>query len=603
MSKKDNIKKKTNQQTIKNQFNTVKVELKNGVFNFTGPMTIADFAEKINKNAKDIIMLFFKKGKMYTLNYTLNEEEIAELCIRYDFDFQKHSELNASNFMDEIKIEDEEDELEKRPPIITIMGHVDHGKTTLLDKIRQTNVVDSESGGITQHTGAYQIVYDKRKITFLDTPGHAAFAEMRARGSKITDIVVLVVAADDGVMPQTIEAINHAKHSNVPIIVFINKIDKPIKDVEKIKAELSQYNIMSEEWGGDNIFVQGSGLTGKGINELFEAINLQADILDLKANKNREAIGVVIESKLEKGRGAVATLIIQHGTLNKGDFIVAGSKYGRIKTLEDSNGRPLKKAKPGTPVVITGLNYVPLAGNRIFAFDNEKFAKNLAKDKAISDKESILKEKKIMIDKDGTKILNFIIKGDVYGTTEAVKNALEKLKNEEAQSQVVHSGVGEVTENDILLAKTSNSIIYAFKTTVSAAVKERARESGVEIKEFDIIYKIIEDVQEILNKLRPPKFVEEVIGEALILKIFYYSKVGNIAGCKLLTGKFKAKTKVKVIRKNKVIHVGELDSLRRTTDDVKEVLAGNEFGCHIYKFNDIEVDDTIIAYEQVEVKE
>ncbi|WP_033160787.1 translation initiation factor IF-2 [[Mycoplasma] collis] len=600
---KNNNKKKSNLETIKNQFTSAKIELKNGVFNFTGAMSIADFAEKINKDAKEIIMIFFKKGKMYSLNYILNEEEIAELCIHYNYDFQKHTELNASNFMEELKIEDDEEELEKRPPIITIMGHVDHGKTTLLDKIRQTSVVQTESGGITQHTGAYQIVYDKRKITFLDTPGHAAFAEMRARGSKITDIIVLVVAADDGVMPQTVEAINHAKNSGAPIIVFINKIDKPIKDIEKIKAELSQHNIMSEEWGGDNIFVQGSGLTGKGINELFEAINLQADILDLKANKNREAIGVVIESKIEKGRGTVASLIVQHGTLNKGDFIVAGSKYGRIKTLEDSNGKSLKKAKPGTPVLITGLNHVPLAGDKFFAFENEKFAKNLAKDKAIFDKEISLRERKIIVNNEGEKILNFIIKGDVYGTTEAIKNSLEKLKNDEAQVQVVHHGVGEINENDILLAKTSNSIIYSFKLNINAGIKELANDAKVEIKQFDVIYKIIEDVQNQLDALKPPKFEEKIIGEALILKIFYYSKVGNIAGCKLLTGKFKARTKIKVIRKNKVIHIGELDSLRRTTDDVKEVLAGNEFGCHIYKFNDIEVDDTLIAFEQVEIKD
>ncbi|WGI36379.1 translation initiation factor IF-2 [Mesomycoplasma lagogenitalium] len=597
------INRKSNLEEIKSQLVSVKTELKDGIFIFTGPMTIAEFTEKIKKPANEVVAMFFKKGKMYNLNHSLSEEEIAELCLEYGFDFQKETEINASNFMDEIEIFDEEKEMQLRAPIITIMGHVDHGKTTLLDKIRKTNVADGEAGGITQHTGAYQIEFQNRKITFLDTPGHEAFTEMRSRGAKITDIVVLVVAADDGVMPQTIEAISHAKNANVPIIVFVNKMDKQNTDIEKLKSELSVHNIMSEEWGGDNMFIYGSGKTGKGISELFEAINLQADILDLKANRNRYPIGTVVESRLDKGKGAIATLIIQNGTLYPRDFIVAGSKYGKIRTMEDSNGKPLEKAYPGTPVVITGLNYIPLAGDRFFGFTDEKFAKNLAEEKAFTDKQTILKERNSVSFEDGIKLVNIIIKSDVFGTSEAIKSSLEKLKNDEAVVNVVHSSVGEVTKADILLAQASNAIIYAFNSNVPSSIKQFANQEKIEIKEYSVIYKIIEEVEALLKGFKAPKYEERKIGEALVLKLFYYSKVGYIAGSTMLDGKFKSGCKVKVLRKNKIIHTGKLDSLRKGPNDVKEVASGMEFGCHIAKFDDIQVDDIIQAFEEVLIEE
>ncbi|MBN3535033.1 translation initiation factor IF-2 [Mycoplasma procyoni] len=601
MAKKNN--RKSNLEEIKSQLVSVKTELKDGVFIFTGPMTIAEFTQKINKSANEVITAFFKKGKMYTLNHSLSEEEIAELCLEYGFDFQKETEINASNFMEEIQISDQESEMETRAPIITIMGHVDHGKTTLLDRIRKSNVVEGEAGGITQHTGAYQVEFQNKKITFLDTPGHEAFTEMRARGAKVTDIVVLVVAADDGVMPQTVEAISHAKSAKVPIIVFVNKVDKPNTDIERIKAELSTHDILPEEWKGDNIFVYGSGKTGQGIPELFEAINLQASVLDLKANKNRYPIGTVVESRLDKGKGAIATLIIEHGTLYPRDFIVAGSKYGKIRTMEDSTGKSVEKAIPGMPVVITGLNYVPLAGDKFFGFPDEKFAKSLAEEKAFSDKQQQLKERNSITFEDGVKVVKIIIKSDVNGTAEAIKSSLEKLKNEEAAVHVIHSSVGEVTKADILLAQASDAIIYAFNTNVPSSIKQFANQEKIEIKEYSIIYKIIEEVEAILKGFKAPKYEERNTGEALVLQLFFYSKVGNIAGSTMVSGKMKAGSKVRVLRKGKVVHVGKLDSLRKGPNDTKEVSSGMEFGCHIAKFDDIRVDDIIQAYEEVLIEE
>ncbi|MGZ9413191.1 translation initiation factor IF-2 [Mycoplasma sp. Z386] len=595
--------RKSNTEEIKSQLVSVKTELKDGIFIFTGAMTIAEFTKKINKPANEIITNLFKKGKMYTLNHTLSEDEIAELCIEYGFDFQKEVEINASNFMDEVEISDHESELENRVPIITIMGHVDHGKTTLLDTIRKSNVASGEAGGITQHTGAYQVEYQNKKITFLDTPGHEAFTEMRARGAKITDIVILVVAADDGVMPQTVEAIDHARNAKVPIIVFVNKIDKPSIDIERVKSELSTHNILPEDWGGENIFVYGSGKTGQGLNDLFEAINLQAEVLNLKANRNRYPIGTVVESKLDKGKGVTATLIVQNGTLYPRDFIVAGSKYGKIRTMHDAHGQILEKATPGTPVVVTGLNYVPLAGDKFFGFPEEKFAKNLAEEKAFVDKQTQLKERNSVIFEEGKKVINLIIKSDVHGTSEAIKSSLERLKNDEAFVNVVHASVGDVTKADILLAEASNAIIYVFNTNVPSSIKQFATQQKIDIKEYSVIYKITEEVETLLKGYKEPKYEEVNIGEALVLKLFSYSKVGIIAGCTMISGKFKNNCKVKVIRKNKVIYTGKLDSLRKGPNDAKEVAMGMEFGCHIYKYNEIQVDDTIQAFEDVLIEE
>lgn len=604
-------KRKSNVDIVKSQISGVKTELKDGVFTFTGPLSISELAIKLKKTVAEIITFFFKQGKMYTINQILNEEEIAELCLDFDFDFQKKQEINASNFMEEIVIDDENDddtngdELITRPPVITIMGHVDHGKTTLIDNIRNANIAKSEAGGITQHTGSYQIRYNNKKITFLDTPGHESFTAMRARGAKVTDIVILVVAADDGVMPQTVEAINHAKVANVPIIVFVNKMDKQIKDVDRIKSELHTHGITPEEWGGENQFVYGSALTGQGINELLDVINLKAEIMDLKANPNREAIGTVIESKVDKGRGVVATLIIQTGTLYIRDFIVAGSRYGRIRTLSstDAVARSLKKARPGTPVIITGLNYTPEAGSKFYGFSDEKFAKSLANERAGLDKQEVLKQRSIINVAHGAKLVNVIIKSDVQGTAEAIKHTLEKMSNDEIMVRIIHYSAGEISKSDLLLAESSNAIIYGFNILVNDFVKQYAKENSIVIKSFDVIYNIVDDLHRQVKSLKEPVFAKRKIGEALVKQVFFYSKVGHIAGCVVLEGKVLRQSFVNVYRNNKLIHEGRIDSLKHGVNDIKETTKGKEFGCHIHKFDDIKVDDSIHFFEEYLVEE
>lgn len=594
-------KRKKNKKEIQDQLINVNTEIKDGVFIFSGPMAIVDFARSIKKPTNEIISHFFKKGKMYNINKTLDEEEIAELCFEYGYDFNKEKEINAQNFMDTIEIKDDENELIERPPIITVMGHVDHGKTTLIDKIRGTNVVKDEAGGITQHTGAYQIEYKKNKITFLDTPGHESFTSMRSRGAKITDIVVLVVAADDGVMPQTKEAIDHAKVAKVPLIVFINKMDKPNVDIEKIKSELANIEIVSEDWGGDTQFVFGSALKNEGIDKLFEAILIQAEILELKSNPNRLPIGTVIDSFIHKGKGTMATLIIEHGTLMKKDFIVAGSKYGRIKTLENFLGKNIDLATPGMPVTITGLNYVPQAGDKFFGFKDEKFAKNLAQEKEFIDKQKILRSRNIIENKEGKKIINLIIKSDVQGTAEAVKQSLSQLNNDEAKINIVSATVGIVSKSDILLAIASNASIYCFNTLISSEINKISEEKKIEIKSYKVIYKMIDDVKNKLKGHSSPKFKDEFIGRAQILQIYFYSKVGNIAGCKMKTGYITSDSKVKVFRNEKEIFEGKIDSLQIKTNQIKKIESGKEFGIHIHKFDDIKIGDIIESYKQVEI--
>ncbi|MGY6172277.1 translation initiation factor IF-2 [Candidatus Mycoplasma pogonae] len=587
---------------IKSQLTSVKTELKNGVFIFSKQMTISEVAQKMNKSASEIVGHFFKRGKMFNLNHTLGEEEIAELCLEFGYDFQKENEINAANFMEKIVIVDDKKDLEWRPPIITIMGHVDHGKTSLLDKIRKSNVASSEAGGITQHTGAYQVSHKNKLITFLDTPGHEAFTGMRARGAKITDIIILVVAADDGVMPQTIEAINHAKAAEVPVIVFVNKMDKVNKDPERVKSDLSGYDIVSEEWGGDIQFVYGSALTGKGIEDLLTAITLQAEMMELKANKNRYPIGFVIEAKMDKGRGALATIIVQNGTLYERDFIVAGSKYGKIRTMESTTGQRVEKAEPGTPVVITGLNYLPEAGDKFFGFLDEKFAKELAEEKAFQDKQDVLKLKNSFQTESDVKVINIIIKADVSGVSEAIKNSLSKLQNEDAVVNVIHSSPGEVSKADILLASASNAIIYSFNLKVSDSIMQFAKEQKVDVRSYNIIYKIIEEIEAMIKGMKAPKYESKLIGEATVLQVFFYSKVGNIAGCVVNSGLVRSKCSVQVFRKNKKIHEGKLDSLKIQKNDVAEVKNGHEFGCHIRKFNDVEPDDVLKFFEEVLVE-
>lgn len=599
MDKKQN-KRQSNVGNIKKHLATAETKLVNGVFVFHGPLTISDFSKKINVNAASILTIFFKKGVMKNINSSLNEEEIAELCLEFNLDFKKEDVVDAQNILDKLEIIDDPNNLVSRSPIVTIMGHVDHGKTTLIDQIRKSNVLDTEFGGITQHTGAYQVKFKDRRITFLDTPGHEAFTEMRSRGAKVTDIVIIVVAADDGVKPQTIEAIDHAKAANVPIIVFVNKIDKPNVDLEKVKSQLSEHNIVCEEWGGDIQFVYGSAIKNKNIDQLLEAIFLQADLLDLKANLNRDPIGTIIESKLDRGKGVVSTVIVQNGTLYPRDFIVAGGQYGNIRSLTTVEGKPLDKAFPGMPCIITGLNKNPLAGDKFIVLSDEKFAKKMAEEKQYLDKQKELSEKNSIIVKDGIKTINIIIKTDVQGTAEAIKNSISKIKNDEVIINVIRSGAGEINKADIILAEASNARIYAFNNEgLNSDVKKMAESKNVKIIKHNIIYKIIEELSLLIKTLKEPVYEEKLIGEAIVIQLFYYSKVGTIAGCKQMQGICKEFSKVEVYRKNKMIFKGTINSLKREKNDVKIVEKGFDFGTHIKDFDKIEVDDELKFYEDV----
>lgn len=599
MDKKQN-KRQSNVGNIKKHLATAETKLVNGVFVFHGPLTISDFSKKINVNAASILTIFFKKGVMKNINSSLNEEEIAELCLEFNLDFKKEDVVDAQNILDKLEIIDDPNDLVSRPPIVTIMGHVDHGKTTLIDQIRKSNVLDTEFGGITQHTGAYQVKFNDRRITFLDTPGHEAFTEMRSRGAKVTDIVIIIVAADDGVKPQTIEAIDHAKAANVPIIVFVNKIDKPNVDLEKVKSQLSEHNIVCEEWGGDIQFVYGSAIKNKNIDQLLEAIFLQADLLDLKANLNRDPIGTIIESKLDRGKGVVSTVIVQNGTLYPRDFIVAGGQYGNIRSLTTVEGKPLDKAFPGMPCIITGLNKNPLAGDKFIVLSDEKFAKKMAEEKQYLDKQKELSEKNSIIVKDGIKTINIIIKTDVQGTAEAIKNSISKIKNDEVIINVIRSGAGEINKADIILAEASNARIYAFNNEgLNSDVKKMAESKNVKIIKHNIIYKIIEELSLLIKTLKEPVYEEKLIGEAIVIQLFYYSKVGTIAGCKQMQGICKEFSKVEVYRKNKMIFKGTINSLKREKNDVKIVEKGFDFGTHIKDFDKIEVDDELKFYEDV----
>ncbi len=599
MDKKQN-KRQSNVGNIKKHLATAETKLVNGVFVFHGPLTISDFSKKINVNAASILTIFFKKGVMKNINSSLNEEEIAELCLEFNLDFKKEDVVDAQNILDKLEIIDDPNDLVSRPPIVTIMGHVDHGKTTLIDQIRKSNVLDTEFGGITQHTGAYQVKFKDRRITFLDTPGHEAFTEMRSRGAKVTDIVIIVVAADDGVKPQTIEAIDHAKAANVPIIVFVNKIDKPNVDLEKVKSQLSEHNIVCEEWGGDIQFVYGSAIKNKNIDQLLEAIFLQADLLDLKANLNRDPIGTIIESKLDRGKGVVSTVIVQNGTLYPRDFIVAGGQYGNIRSLTTVEGKPLDKAFPGMPCIITGLNKNPLAGDKFIVLSDEKFAKKMAEEKQYLDKQKELSEKNSIIVKDGIKTINIIIKTDVQGTAEAIKNSISKIKNDEVIINVIRSGAGEINKADIILAEASNARIYSFNNEgLNSDVKKMAESKNVKIIKHNIIYKIIEELSLLIKTLKEPVYEEKLIGEAIVIQLFYYSKVGTIAGCKQMQGICKEFSKVEVYRKNKMIFKGTINSLKREKNDVKIVEKGFDFGTHIKDFDKIEVDDELKFYEDV----
>ena len=572
-------------------------------------ITIKELAEKMKLQPAAIIKKLFLEGKIVTVNQEISYEDAENIAMEYDILCEKEVKVDV---IEELLKEDEEDEadLVERPPVICVMGHVDHGKTSLLDAIRKTNVTDREAGGITQHIGAYTVNVGDRKITFLDTPGHEAFTAMRMRGANATDIAILVVAADDGVMPQTVEAINHAKAAGVEIIVAINKIDKPSANIDKVKQELAEYELIPEDWGGSTIFVPVSAHTKEGITDLLEMVLLTADVLELKANPNRKGRGLVIEAELDKGKGPVATVLVQKGTLRVGDTIAAGACYGKIRAMMDDKGRRVKEAGPSTPVEILGLNDVPQAGEVFVATENEKEARSFAETFISESKNKLLEDTKAKLSLDdlfsqikagNVKELPLIIKADVQGSVEAVKQSLTKLSNEEVVVKVIHGGVGAINESDVSLASASNAIIIGFNVRPDATAKSIAEREKVDVRLYKVIYQAIEDVEAAMKGMLDPVFEEKVIGHAVIRQLFKASGVGTIAGSYVLDGKFQRGCSCRITREGEQIYEGPLASLKRFKDDVKEVAAGYECGLVFEKFNDLQEDDQIEAYMMVEV--
>ena len=579
----------------------------NNVVLYKDKMTVKDLALALNVSDTDLIKKMFNMGLMININSSISFEDAEVICMEYKKELKKESSVDISNF-EEYEIIDKESDLVPRAPVVTIMGHVDHGKTTLLDYIRNAHVASGEAGGITQAIGAYQVEINGNKITFIDTPGHAAFTEMRARGAKITDIVVIIVAADDGVMPQTKEAIDHAKSANVPIIVAINKIDKTTANVDKIMSEMSEYGLTPEEWGGDTIFVKLSAHTGENVDLLLESILALAEMEDLKANPKRYASGTVIESKLDKNKGVIASLLINNGTLRLGDPVVVGSSFGKVRTLKDSNGNDLISALPSTPVEITGLNVAPVAGDKFMAFETEKEARSIAEKRANAEKEKKYTKKAVSLEdlferiESGHKEINIVLKTDVKGSEEAVKNALEKINVEGVKVTVIRSGVGTITESDVVLASASNAIIIGFNVVPSAKTKEAAKNYEVDIRLYNIIYKLVEEIESAMKGMLDPTYEEVTTGEAEIRQIFKFSKVGNIAGVHVTSGVIKNNSECKLIRDGVIITTSKIGSLQREKDQVKEVKSGYDCGLTIENYSDIKVGDTIIAFEMKEIK-
>ena len=580
---------------------------------YHGPMSVGELAEKLNRNASEIIKLLFMMGTMVTINSTLDEENIELVCMEFNVECHKEIIIEEEDLEEQINaMEEDPSKLKPRPPVITIMGHVDHGKTTLLDTIRKTHVTEGEFGGITQHIGAYQVSVKGRKVTFLDTPGHEAFTAMRARGAQVTDIVVIVVAADDGVMPQTKEAIDHAKAAGVPIVVAVNKMDKPGINPDRIKSEMADNGVMPEEWGGDTIFVPISAKFGDGVDDLLEALLLVADMAELKANPDHLATGTVIEAKLDKGRGPVSTLLIQTGTLHTGDALVVGTAYGRVRKMVDDRGREIKKALPSMPVEIIGLNDVPIAGDVFKAFEDDKKARHVAEARLQKRVEKERNSSSAMslddlarqIEQGDMQDINIIIKADVQGSAEAVKASMERLDVQGVRVNVIRSTAGQITESDIMLASASNAIIYGFNVRPNAMVRKKAEEEGIEIRLHNIIYKALEEMELAMKGMLAPVYEEVVIGQAEVRQTYKVSKVGTIAGCMVTDGVVKRDSKVRLIREGVVIYTGKLGSLRRFENDVKEVQNGFECGMTIANFNDIKVGDIIELFEdqQVEVE-
>ena len=614
-NKKKKIKKEKNRKAQKQQPAIIEAPSEETISEDTilvkDGMTVGELSEVLSIGSTELIKKLFMELKiMANINQSLTLEQIELIAMDYGKEIQEEVEINKEDLDLYFEVEDAEKDLKERAPIVTIMGHVDHGKTTLLDTIRNSRVTAGEAGGITQHIGAYQVRAKDKKITFLDTPGHAAFTTMRARGAKITDVTILVVAADDGVMPQTIEAINHAKAADVPIIVAVNKMDKPQANPDRVMNELVEYGLISEEWGGDTIFVPISALKGEGIDELLENILLVTEMQELKANPNRLALGTVIEAKLDKGRGAVATLLVQNGSLNVGDPLVVGNTFGRVRAMINDRSKNIQTAKPSTPVEITGLQDVPNAGDRFVVFGDEKTARQIGEKRQQQYIETTRQANSaVSLDtlfeqmKQGEmKDLNIIIKADVQGSVEALAMSLAKIDVEGVNVRIIHTGVGAINESDITLAVASNAVVIGFNVRPDNNAKQMAQTEQVDIRLHSIIYKVIEEIEAAMTGLLDPEFVEKVIGLAEVRQVYKVSKIGTIAGAYVTEGKVSRDGKVRVIRDSVVIYEGEIDTLRRFKDDVKEVQSGYECGMTVENFNDIKEGDVFEVYIMEEVK-
>ena len=570
-------------------------------------MTVANLADELGVNGTELVKKLISLGLMLSVNQAVDYDAAELICEEYGKVLKSEETQDVSNF-DTYEIVDKEEDLVKRPPIVTIMGHVDHGKTTLLDYIRDSHVVDGEFGGITQHIGAYQIEYNKERITFIDTPGHAAFTEMRARGASVTDIVIIIVAADDGVMPQTKEAVDHALSANVPIVVAVNKIDKPDANVDRIYQEMAAINITPESWGGNIPFINLSAKTGEGVDKLLETILAIAEVSDLKANPNRYAVGSVIESKVDKKVGGIASLLIMNGTLRIGDPIVVGVGAGKVRTMKNDSGKSIVEAGPATPVEITGLSENPSAGDKFMAFETETEAKGVAEKRAIAARENKFKKQAVTLDDlfaridAGQKEINVVLKADVRGSEEAVKNSLEKIDVEGVKVKVIRSGIGAITESDVVLANASDAVIIGFNVVPTNTAKDVAKEYSVDIRLYTIIYKAVEEMELAMKGMLDPEFEEKILGTAEIRKIFKFSKVGNIAGCYITDGIAKNNSSCRVIRDGAVIYDGKVASIQREKDTVKEVKKGFECGITLENYSDIKEGDIIEMFELVEVK-
>ncbi|MBF7018852.1 translation initiation factor IF-2 [Staphylococcus sp. 18_1_E_LY] len=608
-NKKQNNKnnKKQNRQNNKEQQTTKETPSK---ITYQDGITVGELADKLNVESSDVIKKLFLLGIMANINQSLDDETLEVIVDEYGVELEKEEVVDEEDLAIYFEDATDDEDAIERPAVVTIMGHVDHGKTTLLDSIRHTKVTAGEAGGITQHIGAYQIENDGKTITFLDTPGHAAFTTMRARGAQVTDITILVVAADDGVMPQTIEAINHAKEANVPTIVAVNKIDKPTSNPDRVMQELTEYGLIPEDWGGDTIFVPLSALSGDGIDNLLEMIVLVSEVQELKANPNNRAVGTVIEAELDKSRGPSASLLVQNGTLNVGDSLVVGNTYGRIRAMVNDLGQRIKTAGPSTPVEITGINDVPQAGDRFVVFSDEKQARRIGEARH---EENILQQrqesKNVSLDnlfeqmKQGEmKDLNVIIKGDVQGSVEALAASLMKIDVEGVNVRIIHTAVGAINESDVTLANASNGIIIGFNVRPDTGAKRAAEAENVDMRLHRVIYNVIEEIESAMKGLLDPEFEEQVIGQAEVRQTFKVSKVGTIAGSYVTDGKITRNAGVRVIRDGVVQFEGELDTLKRYKDDVKEVAQGYECGITVEKFNDLKEGDIIEAYEMVEVE-